>query len=211
MKKMMLMVLLSSVLVGCHGFIANNNEIINEFQKNRMLIWKASLSLEVDNINKATERIIEITKENKGYIEDKRLDDNSSFLSLRIPTQNLNSALENFSALGNILSKDISATDTTDKYIDVDSRLKNKVVLRDRLKKLLEKAFSITDVLAIEKELNRVQSDIDSMTALLKSIKNKVDFSTVNIEISNKRILGPLGYLCNGIGWFVEKLFIIRK
>ena len=100
--------------------------------------------------------------------------------------------------------------DVTEQYIDVEARLKNKIVLRDRLKQLLEKATTVKDILAIETELHRVQGDIDSMEGRIKSLKGQVDYTTVTISLKRKAILGPLGYLFKGLWWGVEKLFVIR-
>jgi len=85
------------------------------------------------------------------------------------------------------------------------------VALRDRLRALLDKAQDVKDILAIEKELGRVQGDIDSMQARLKSLKGKVDLSSITVSIKRKRILGPLGYVLRGAWWTVEKLFVIQE
>jgi chromosome segregation ATPase len=101
--------------------------------------------------------------------------------------------------------------DVTEQYIDVQARLKNKYVLRDRLKQILEKAVTVQDVLAVETELNRVQSDIDSMEGQIKSLQGQVQYATLDLDLKRKQILGPLGYVFKGIWWGVEKLFIIRE
>jgi hypothetical protein len=85
------------------------------------------------------------------------------------------------------------------------------VALRDRLRALLDSAKSVKDVLAIEKELGRVQADIDSMQAQLKTLKGKVDLASVTVSIKRRRILGPIGYVLKGAWWAVEKLFVIQE
>ena len=97
----------------------------------------------------------------------------------------------------------------TEKYIDVEARLKNNYALRDRLKQLLEKAINVKDILEIEKELNRVQSDIDSMEGTIKLLKGQVDFATLDLSLKKNRILGPLGYVFMGLWWGVKKLFVL--
>ena len=87
----------------------------------------------------------------------------------------------------------------------------NKIVLRDRLKQLLDKASAVKDVLAIETELNRVQADIDSMEGRIRALKGQVDYATVSLSLEREPILGPLGYVCKGLWWGIEKLFVIRE
>jgi Domain of unknown function (DUF4349) len=113
--------------------------------------------------------------------------------------------------LGTVTYRRVESEDVTEQYIDVEARLKNKIVLRDRLKQLLDKATAVKDVLAIETELNRVQSDIDSMEGRMRSMKKQVTYATVTLSLERKPILGPLGYVFKGLWWGVEKLFVIRE
>ena len=104
----------------------------------------------------------------------------------------------------------VAGEDVTERYIDIDARLKNKIELRDRLRQLLQKATDVKDVLAIETELNRVQSDIDAMDGKLTLLKNEVAYATIELDLRRERILGPLGYILKGLWWGIEKLFILR-
>ena len=101
--------------------------------------------------------------------------------------------------------------------MDVETRLSNNRALRDRLKELLAKARDVKDILQIESELNRVQSEIDSMDARMRILKDQIQMSTLSVELRQQvpakpaTIYGPLGYLYKGAEWFVTKLFIIRE
>ena len=114
-------------------------------------------------------------------------------------------------SIGKVTSRRVSSEDVTEQYVDIDARLKTMIALRDRLRALLDKADNVKDVLAIEKELGRVQGDIDSMQARLKALKGKVDLASISVTIRRRRILGPLGYLFKGAWWAVEKLFVIQE
>jgi hypothetical protein len=124
--------------------------------------------------------------------------------------KNFKSAIGTMEALGTVYSRSVNGDDVTEKYIDVEARLKNKIALRDRLKQLLNKATEVKDILAIETELNRVQADIDSMEGIIKSLKGQVDFATVELSLERKQILGPIGYVFKGLWWGVKKLFVLR-
>jgi len=110
-----------------------------------------------------------------------------------------------------VTKKYISSKDVTEQYIDTNARLKNKIILRNKLKKLLDKAKDVKDILAIERELNRVQSDIDSMQGRMNFLKSKIKFAKLDVYFHRKPILGPLGYVFKGVWWGVEKMFVIRK
>jgi hypothetical protein len=75
----------------------------------------------------------------------------------------------------------------------------------------------VKDVLSVESELTRLQTDIDSIEGRLKRMDTDIQFSAVDVKLSPRepakprRIVGPLGYLYVGTKWFITKLFVIRS
>lgn len=180
-------------------------------EQNRMLIWSADLGLQVSCVSNSVASVMACVARQGGYVErTATTKEGSASMTLRVPAKLLKTTIASLENLGTVMHRTVSAEDVTEKYVDIDARLKNKVVLRDRLKQLLEKATAVKDILAIETELNRVQSDIDSMTAQLKSLKSRSDLATIRLSLSRKQILGPLGYLFKGLYWTIEKLFVIQ-
>lgn len=178
----------------------------------RLLIWKAYITLEVWNVSNAVAKAVCAAEAQGGFAES-RSDgrDHSASLTLRVPSDKVKQAVASLEALGDVTYRSVDAEDVTEQYVDVEARLKNRIALRDRMRQLLDKATEIKDILAIETELNRIQSDIDSMAARMKSLKGKADYATLHLTLERKPILGPFGYLCKGVWWGVEKLFVIRK
>ena len=183
--------------------------------RDRMLAWKASLSIEVADVTNAALRAVALAEQNGGYLES-RSDSTygGTSLKLRLPAPAFTNAIGALETLGRVESRSVESEDVTEQYVDVEARLKNKLVLRDRLRKLLDQATEVKDILAIETELNRVQGDVDSMEARIKSLQGRVDYAVLDLYLVQKppaKILGPLGYLFKGLFWTVEKLFVIRE
>jgi hypothetical protein len=190
---------------------ATGNDM-TEVRPDRMLIWKAHMSIQVWSVSNAVSEAIALAERHGGFVEKKSdRGDESASLTVRVPAKSFKAALSSLEALGTVTYRDVEGEDVTEQFIDVEARLKNKIALRDRLKQLLEKATDVKDILAIETELNRVQADIDSMEGRIKSLKGQVEYATVTLSLERKRILGPLGYLFKGLWWGVEKLFVIRE
>lgn len=184
---------------------------------NRLMVWTANLTIETEDLTHAVIQAIALAQKSGGYLES-RTDSTYSgtTLKLRLPAAAFTNALGALEALGTVTSRRLASEDVTEQYIDVEARLKNKLVLRDRLRKLLDQATEVKDILAIETELNRVQGDVDSMEARLKALRGRVDYATLDLllrqqEIKPKKILGPLGVLFKGLFWTVEKLFVLRE
>lgn len=188
------------------------NESTEKVEQDRMLIWTADLDIQVNNITNSVAKVTAFITTQKGFVERTlTTKDGSASMTLRVPAKILKSTMSSLETIGTVTRRDISAEDVTEQYVDIDARLKNKIALRDRLKQLLDKATAVKDILSIETELNRVQSDIDSMTAQIKSLKGRADYATIDLTLSRKQILGPLGYLFKGLFWGIEKLFVIQE
>jgi uncharacterized membrane protein YedE/YeeE len=112
--------------------------------------------------------------------------------------------------LGTKLSQSISQDDVTDQFVDTQARLKNLLLFRDKMKTLLNRASKIEEILRIEEQLSRVQTQIDAIEGRLKYLKNTVDMSPIYVSFEEETIYGPLGYLGNGLWWVVKKLFVIK-
>ncbi|MGM0652752.1 MAG: DUF4349 domain-containing protein, partial [Bacillota bacterium] len=86
--------------------------------------------------------------------------------------------------------------DVTMQYIDLESRLNNQKAQEERLVEILEMAETVEDILEIERELNRVRGEIESMTAQLNHLEDQVSFATIHVNLREEAI--PTGELTTG-------------
>lgn len=180
---------------------------------NRTLVWTAWQTVEVEEPEVAAREVEELAKSLGGFAEDSsRESEGASTLRIRVPTADLESVLDHVAALGDEKERRTSARDVTEQLADLEATLVSKRQLRDRLRALLERAEKVKDLLDLERELSRVQGDIDRMEGRRERLQGQVDLATVHVTLTPpepRRILGPLGYVAYGIGWFVKKLFVI--
>ena len=177
----------------------------------RMLIWRAQLSVEVGDINEAARQAGDMARASGGLVEREWNDgETTRSLTLRVPMTVFSNTVSSLEQMGTVQNRNVSSDDVTEEFVDTDARLKNMIALRDRLRELLAKATEVKDLLAIETELGRIQGDIESMEARLRSLKGQVDLSEINITFTRRPILGPLGYVVKGVYWAVSKLFVLR-
>jgi len=66
-----------------------------------------------------------------------------------------------------------------------------ETVGRDRLEQLLAKANTVQDSLMIERELNRIASEIERMEGRLKFLRDRAAYSTITISFESKRLATP--------------------
>jgi hypothetical protein len=208
--------LLAFVLIaGCHSASPSRTGSKSpgkSLYKGRQYIVKSSITVEVWDLEDISEKMKKIVKSFDGLVMDSTLEgENSAFFELQIPADKLPEAMDQIAAMGSETSRNITRKDVTDQAIDWEAKLKNKKELRDRLLKLLDKTQKVDEVLAVEKELSRIQTDIDSIEGRLKKLKNDIAMSTLSVTIKKRRILGPLGYLFKYTFWGIGKLFVIQN
>ena len=185
----------------------------------RMLVWTSTLEIKVNSTTESLAKAVALTAACGGYAESQTIGHNVSSAVLRIPTMRFNSSIDALEKLGELLNRAVEGKDVTDQYVDLDSRIKTMTELRDRMRLLLTQTKEIKEILAIETELNRIQSDLDSMQARLKVLSQLVEFSTINLTFRTEpiappermTIYGPVGYAVKGIGWVLEKMWVIRE
>ncbi len=177
----------------------------------RMLIWTADLSVEVKDLEESVQKAISLAETRGGFVAIQRnIGESSAYLSIRVPATAFRDGLADFEALGKVIRRNIHGVDVTDQMVDIQARMKTKIALRDRLTEHLSRTESVADIIAIETQLQRIQADIESMEARLRTLSGQVEYATVNLTLERRIIYGPLGYPLKALGWAIEKLFVIR-
>jgi uncharacterized protein DUF4349 len=174
----------------------------------RMLVRRGDLSAEVEDLTPPLVRTHDLTASLGGYIASESRNDRSVNVSMRVPEPKLDVALDSLSQLGTVKSRRVSSQDVTEESIDVEARIKSLSAERDQLRALLDKAVTINDVFTIERELARVQGDIDSLQHRLEHLRNTSTLAELNAEFSKKRELGPVAAFFGAIGRGIGRLFV---
>ncbi len=157
------------------------------------LIRTVDMSVETKEYDKLISGITQEVKALGGYIEnmdsyngsiysDYRSSRNAN-MTLRIPKDKLDGFLLSVSELGNVTRQNEGIENVTLKYVDLASHKKALETEYDRLLVLLERAESIEDIITIESRLSNVRYQIESMESQLRTMDNKVDYSTVYLNI----------------------------
>jgi len=176
----------------------------------RIITKRADITVEVDNIEKASIALKELLQKEQGYIVNANSYEERYQATVKVPTKSLNLTLDNIAMLGKKVSQNISQMDVTNQMVNSEARLKNLMLFRDKMQNLLTQTTKIEEILKIERELRRVLTEIDSIEGQLKYLKDAVILSPISVNFREKTVYGPLGYIANGIWWVTKKLFVIK-
>ena len=104
-------------------------------------------------------------------------------MTVRVPSQNFDLFLNEISQGVTFFdTKEVSAEDVTEQYIDIEARLIAKKRLENRYLELLKKATKVIEILEIEKQLSAIREEIESKQGQLLYLQNQISMSTITIE-----------------------------
>ena len=176
----------------------------------RQIQRSGTITMKSRSLKSSSEKSIALIAHHQAIITSSSLTDDRYKATIRVPANSLSSLMQSLKSVGKVTSSQISMDDVTDAYLDLEAALKNKRALRDRLRALLSQATKVEDILKIEQELSRVQTDLDQMDTRMKSMRLKVAKSTLNLSIIRQRIPGPIGIFSKSGGWIFDKLHYLN-
>lgn len=157
----------------------------NSITENRKLVYKGCFTLVVGDITNAQDKTQQLAEQLGGYLQAMY----PRTAVIRVPADRFKDAINKLGLIGSVAKRQISVQDVTENYVDLSTRLKNAHALSDRLRKLFDGAKTVKDSLSIERELARVQLEIDKIEGRLKLLSNRISYATLEIEFE-----GTLSY-----------------
>ncbi len=167
----------------------------------RKLIRDVNLEVETETFEELLSTVGEKTRNLGGYIEESYTYNGSNYygkgtrnanLTIRIPAEKLDEFLLAVGEVSNVISRNESVTDVTLEYVDLESHKRVLLAEQERLLELLEKAETIEDIISLESRLSQVRYQIESMEAQLRTMDNRVNYSTVYLYINEVAKLTPV-------------------
>ena len=108
----------------------------------------------------------------------------SGFISFRVPSDDLDSAILELRALAKEVEREVtSSRDVTDEYLDLNSRLTNQKATEGALLKLLDRAETVEAALDVQQVLTRVQEEIERIQGRIKFLEETSAFSLLSITL----------------------------
>lgn len=156
------------------------------------IIKNGNISVETEDFSSFVDGIIQQVKDNQGYVEENNTDVVSvrqdkklrfGSLKLRIPQESFDIVVKYIEENSSINHRNISETDVSKQYYELDNQITNLRVQEENLRELLAKSETVADTLQIENELRRIRTEIDSLSMDLSDIDDKSSMSTIRLDV----------------------------
>jgi hypothetical protein len=158
----------------------------------RMIIRTGTLQLTVKDVADSIQRVRAAATAQGGYVfsSESRNEGDYTYatITLYIPAANFDQVLPQLRALGGqvtrVANENITSSDVTEEYTDLDSQLRNLKATEGRMLALQAKAERMEDILAIDRELRSVQAEIERIQGRMNYLGKRAEMSTFTVYLS---------------------------
>jgi hypothetical protein len=150
-----------------------------------------TLASDPDEFDRIADAIFRVADGHDGFVLQSSLSQGEDDLSggsfgsfdLRVPTTELQPALNELSALATVRARSESGTDVTGSFVSTRDRLRTARALRASLLRRLELATTDTAANAIQRRLEIVGSRITRLRGQLRDVRQRTEFATIFVEL----------------------------
>lgn len=160
------------------------------------IIYSADATVETTDFDGSITKLLEMVEQSKGWIESSSMNsanyrsiargssyNRSASYTLRIPSDKFDLLMGSLSQIGNVPYSHTYTENVTSQYYDTQARLTAYQTQETRLLEMMEKAETVSDVIAIEEKLTELRYQIESLQSSLKNWDRQVSYSTITLEV----------------------------
>lgn len=152
-------------------------------EANRKVIYTADIGVETDDFEAFSNEIQKEITRIGGYVLESTLyneqaeDLKSGHMTVRIPHEDFDSFIDLIEeGSTKVIDHYVSGEDVTEEFVDLESRLKSKEQVEERLLEFLAGAEETEDLLKISNDLAQVQEDMERIVGRMNYLQDKTDF-----------------------------------
>lgn len=160
------------------------------------IIYSAEATVETTSFDESISGLLKLVEENKGWIESSSLNganyysisrgnsgNRSADYTLRVPSDKFDLLMTSLSQIGNVPYTHTYTENVTSQYYDTQARLTAYETQEARLLEMMEKAETVSDVIAIEEKLTELRYKIESLQSSLNNWDRQVSYSSLYVSV----------------------------
>jgi hypothetical protein len=146
------------------------------------------LAVDKGQVPHTIDRLIALAALERGFVADSHSSEGASpsgSVSLRVPVQSFEATVTQVRGLPKtkVVSQQTAGEDVTNKYVDLQARLRSLVATRSTYERLLAQAGTIADTLAVQSRITDVQTQIEQLQGELRVLNDQTTFGTLTVTV----------------------------
>ena len=157
--------------------------------KDRSVIQTGYISLETESPSNAYEQLSARVAASGGRIDERIQQTNdagqvySIYLTIRVPSDKLQTLIDEIAELGEAKRIDVTASDVTVVVVDLEARVESLEASVTRLLDLMANATTTSELLEAEFALSSRQAELEGVQAQLRYYQDQVALSTLTVSL----------------------------
>lgn len=175
----------------------------------RMVIRQASLSLQVESVEAALQRVRDIARASGGFVDSssthiEKIDDRErpvATIVIQVRSDAFDNAVQALRQIAvKVESENGSSQDVTEEYVDLESNLRNLQAAEAALLRLMDRATRIEDVLALQRELTSIRGQIERLQGRKRFLERRTEMAIIAVRLRLPPLEAPRPQV-SGKGW----------
>ncbi|MFN4294326.1 MAG: DUF4349 domain-containing protein [Thermoflexales bacterium] len=173
-------------------------EAVDQALQSRLIIRTADLTIVVKDTQAQMDALAKLAEEFGGFVvssSTSRVRDNAlqGYITLRVDAARFDEAMNRVRSLAvEVRNENVRGEDVTAEYVDLDARLKNLEATEAQLQKILERASTTEDVLAVYRELTQIREQIEQIKGRMKYLSQSAALATISVTLIPDALAQPL-------------------
>jgi hypothetical protein len=185
-----------SAQFGASGKVIRGRTTSARLPRPTSIIYTASLTIRAADVAAAASKATNLIAAAGGYISNEqeistpgRPNSGQVDLELKIPVAQYAATLSQLqTALGKKVFLSQQAQDVTQQVADVSSRVTSAQAAIRQLRTLLSRAGSVSDLLAVQNEINSQESSLESLLAQQRALAHETSYATVSLTLIGRHV-----------------------
>ena len=159
------------------------------------IIQTAYITLEVKDVTGVVETLKTLAIQKGGYISSTNIQNNynnrlSGSVIIRIPATEFENTLSGIKTIGTVKTVSTQGRDVTEEYVDLQAQKTSYQNQLAQYNEIMKRAAEVEDVIVIQQQIDRVQTELNRLEGRLKYLNSQIDFSTITINLQEPEPVG---------------------
>jgi hypothetical protein len=149
------------------------------------------LTLQVGNgtFDSSWDQVTSLMRSQGGYVSGSQAQADGSdrlrsgVVTFQVPSDKFDATIAALRRLGKVESIEISGTDVSVQYVDLQARLRNAEAQRDAMLALLQQARSVNDIIQVQTQLGQITGQIEQLKGQIDYLDHTTSYATLAVTI----------------------------
>ena len=159
------------------------------------IIKTGYITIEVKDVAASVDALQSLVASKGGYLSSSSISEGynkrlSGTVVLRIPESEFENTLTGVKAIGTVKSVSTQGQDVTEEYVDIQAQKTSYQNQLAQYNEIMKKAVKVSDVIEIQQQIDRVQTNLNQLEGRLKYLNSRIDMSTITVNLQEPEPLG---------------------